>query len=92
MEEIGLAVMLASKKLVGVTPEVNLRQHVTHILLPSTNKAGHSGFETQRCHQRSKAGYQWPHKKDLCPPNLKKKKIFAIIEQSVKWNSCHLGS
>ena len=42
--------------------------------LPSGNKAAHSGFEThRRRHQKSKTGYQWPHKKDLCPPNFFKK-------------------
>ena len=36
---------------------------------PSVIKAAHSGFEPQRNHPRSrKQGYQWPHKKDLCPP------------------------
>ena len=29
MEEIGSAAMLAAKRLAGVTPEVNLRDHVT---------------------------------------------------------------
>ena len=41
----------------GVTPEVNLREHVPHTPLPSVNKAAHSGFESQRrCHQKSKTG------------------------------------
>ena len=41
----------------GVAPEVNLREHVTHIPLPSANQAAHSGFETQkRCHDKSKTG------------------------------------
>ena len=36
----------------------------------------HSGFETQRRrHQKSKQGYQWPHKKELCPPKIFLKKI-----------------
>ena len=56
MEEIGSAAMLAGKKRsAGVAPEVNLQ---------SVNKAAHSAFETQRrCHQKSKTGYQWPHKR-----------------------------
>ena len=34
-----------------------------------------NGFETQgRRHQKSKQEYQWPHKKDMCPPNIFKKK------------------
>ena len=57
VEENGLAAMLATKRLVAVAPEVNLREHVTYMPLPSTNKAAHSGFETQRrCHQQSKTG------------------------------------
>ena len=41
----------------------NLRQRITHMLTPSANKAPQSGFETQRRrHQKSKTGYQWPHK------------------------------
>ena len=47
--------MLAIKKSAGVTPEVNLGEHVTCTPLPSANKAAHSGFETQkRHHQKSK--------------------------------------
>ena len=45
IEENGSAAMLAAKKWAGVTPEVNLREHVTPMPLPSTNKATHSGFE-----------------------------------------------
>ena len=47
--------MLGPRRSAGVTPEVNLRQRVTHTPPPSTNKAAHSGFETQRCYQ-SKTG------------------------------------
>ena len=55
VEEIGSAAMLATKRLAGVTPEVNLRECVTCMPLPSVNKAAHSGFETQRRHhQKSK--------------------------------------
>ena len=40
-----------------VLPEASLRKRVTHSPLPSTNKAAHSGFETQRKHyQKSKTG------------------------------------
>ena len=48
--------MLAGKSSAGVTPEVNVREHVTHMPLPSSNKAAHSGFGTQRHHQKSKTG------------------------------------
>ena len=47
--------MLATKRSAGVTPEVKLREHVTHMPPYSSNKAAHSGFETQRRHhQKSK--------------------------------------
>ena len=35
--------MLAAKRMAGVTPEVNLRQHVTCTPPPSVNNAAHSG-------------------------------------------------
>ena len=40
--------MLAAKRSAGVTPEVNLRECVTHTPPPNMNKAAHSGFKTQR--------------------------------------------
>ena len=55
VEETGLAAILATKRSTGVTPEVNLRECVTCMPLPSANKAAHSGFETQRrYHQKFK--------------------------------------
>ena len=39
MEEISSAAMLATKRLAGVAPEVNLRECVTCTPLPSVNKA-----------------------------------------------------
>ena len=57
VEMIGLAAMLAAKRSAGVTPEVNLRECVTHAPLLSMNKATHSGFETHNKHQKkSKTG------------------------------------
>ena len=71
MEDNGSAVMLAAKKSVSVAPEVKHRECVTHIPLPSVHEAAHSDFGTQRNITRSpKQGYQWPHKKDLCPPKM----------------------
>ena len=68
------AAMLAAKRSAGVAPDVNLREHISCAPLPTANKAAHSGFETQRrCHQNSKWGVQWPHKKNLCPPIIFKK-------------------
>ena len=45
MEENSLAAKLAAKGLAGVTPEVNLKECVICMPLPSMNKAAHSGFE-----------------------------------------------
>ena len=65
----GLAAILAAERSAGVIPELNLRN-----LLHTGNekyKQGcvYPGFETQgKCHQKCKTVYQWPHKKDLCPP------------------------
>ena len=56
--------MLAAKRSAGVTPEVNLREHVMDMSLPSVNKVAHSGFETQkRRQQKSKhSGISGPTK------------------------------
>ena len=71
VEEIGSAAMLAAKRLAGVTPEVILRECITHTLLPSVNKAAHLALKPRGDITRSpKHGYQWPHNKDLCPPNF----------------------
>ena len=39
VDENGSATMLATKRSTGVTPEVNLREHTSHIPPPSENKA-----------------------------------------------------
>ena len=80
VEEIGLAAMLATKRSAGVTPEVNLRGHVTCMPLPSANKVAHSGFEIhRRHHQRSTTGVSVAPQKDLCRPKIffKKKQLSA---------------
>ena len=41
VEEISSATMLAAKRSAGVAPEVNLREYVTCMPLPSGNKAAH---------------------------------------------------
>ena len=57
VEEISLAAMLAAKRLAGVTPEVNLMEHVTCTHQPNANKAAFSAFENQRRHhKKSKTG------------------------------------
>ena len=83
VEENSLAAMLAAKRLAGVTPEVNHREHVTCMPLPSANKVAHSGsFETSPVAQnRSING----PKKGLCPPKIFKKR-FDLIVVAVDFN------
>ena len=74
VEENSLAAMLATKRSADVTPDVNLREHITCAPLSSTNKVDHSGFETQRRHhQKSKTGESVAPQKGLVPPNNVKK-------------------
>ena len=66
MEENGLAAIQVTKRLAGITLEVNLREYGTCMSPPSANKAAHSGFETRGDVTISpKQGCQWPHKKGL---------------------------
>ena len=62
VEENGSAAMLAAKRLVGVALEVNFREHVTHMPLPSMKKAAYSDFETLKPRgdvtRNPKQGYQ----------------------------------
>ena len=68
--------MLATKRSVGITQEVNLREHVTCMPPPSMNKAAHSGFETQRrCHQKSKTGVTVAAQKGLMSYKIFLKKL-----------------
>ena len=79
VEENGFVVMLAVKRLAGVTPEVNLRECATHMVVPSVNKAAHSGFETQRrLHHKSKTGVSVAPQKDLSSPK------FFLKQQLIK--------
>ena len=65
----------------GVTPEMNLRECVSHMPLSSVNKAAHSGFETQRrCHQKSETGVSVTPKMDVCPKKNFLKKLSKFIE------------
>ena len=65
----------------SVTPEVNLRECVTPLPLPSSNKAAHSGFETQRRHhQKFETGVSVAPKMDMCPT---KKKIIVKCTNNV---------
>ena len=76
VEENGLAAILATKRSAGVTQEVNLRKCVTHMPPISVNKSDQSGFEPRGDVIRSpEQGYQWSHKKKLCPPKAYKKEL-----------------
>ena len=79
--------MLVVKRLAGVAPEVNLRNPL--YTGEEAHKWGISpGFETQgRRHQKSKQGYQWPHKEDMFPPKnfLKKTNFLKPLDISLKW-------
>ena len=75
VEENSSAAMLATKRSAGVTPEVNVKEHVTPMPPQSTNKAAHSSFETQRRHhQKSKTGgISGPKKRTHVLETFKKK-------------------
>ena len=68
-EENGSAAMLAAERSASVAPKVNLWEWVTPMPLPTMNKASHSRGDVIRS---PKQGYQWPHRKDLCPSKIKK--------------------
>ena len=70
VEEIGLAVILAAKRSAGVTPEVNFIDLVTPTPPPSINKAALALKPRGDITRSPKQGYQWPHKMDLCPPEI----------------------
>ena len=66
VEEIGLAVMIGTKRSEDVTPEVNLREHVIRMPLPNVIKASQPGFETQKKrYQKSKNGVLVAPQKEL---------------------------
>ena len=80
--------MLATKRLAGVAPEVNLREHISCMPPPSVNKDAHFGFETQRrYYQKSKIGVSEAPQKGLLSSKtfiLKKKQYkqaFASVRQ-----------
>ena len=80
VDKNNLAAILATNWSAGLALELNLREQVARMSLPSVNKVVHSGFETQRRHhQKCKTGYKWPHKKDLCPPKVFFKKVLPTL-------------
>ena len=75
--------MPAVKRLAGVAQEVNLRISAQEIKHASDSalalKARTDIFRSP------KQGYQWPNKKDMCPPkNLKKKNVSKSQNISAK--------
>ena len=67
-----LAAMLAVKRSVGVTPQVNLKEHTSRTPLPSVHEGTHSAFENQRRHQqKSETVVSVASQKDMCPPKIK---------------------
>ena len=73
------AVMLAANRSAGVAWVVNLRNPL-HTGDEEYKQWSHHSFKTQgRGHQKSKTGVSVAHKKDLCPPKIKKH-IFGNIE------------
>ena len=78
LEENGLAAMLAANRSAGVTPEVNLRTHVTHIPLPNANKAAHSSLKTQRRHNPNR-GTNDPIKRTYILQNFLKREDILLI-------------
>ena len=80
--------MLAANRSACVTPEVNLREHVTHTPPPSVNKAAHSGFETQK----SKTGVAvTPQKGLMSCKNFKKiNSRFICWKKSLPGSECTL--
>ena len=58
-----MAAMLATKRLTGVAPEVNHRECITCMPLPSANKVPTLALKPRGDITRSpKQGYQWPLK------------------------------
>ena len=71
------AAMLATKRLAGVTPEVNLGELLCQMQIRLSTLALKSRGDVTRS---PKQGYQWPHKKDSCPPKILKNKKKNCVE------------
>ena len=81
-----LAAMLTIKRSAGVTEDVNFREPISYMPLPSANKAAHSGLKTRGDVTRSKKqDYQWPPKKGHpCPPIFFSKNTFLFTAVKVR--------
>ena len=76
VEDKRLAAILATKRSAGVAPEVNFRKYVALMPLPSGTRLPTLDLKPIGDVTRSpKQGYQWPHKKDLCPHFFEKTNI-----------------
>ena len=79
--------MLAVKRSAGVAPEMNLKERTPHTPPPSSNKAVNSDFESHLDVTRSpKQGYQWPIKKDMCPPEVRKTRYSVEFFSNLKFS------
>ena len=77
-----LAVMLAIYTGRGVAPEVNLREHISHMPPQSSNKAAHSVLKPRGDITRSpKQGYQWPQKWTCVQQKFLKKKNVCTLDR-----------
>ena len=89
VEEISSTAMLATKRLAGVAPEVNLMEYVTCMPLPSMNKPAYSGFKTQRRHhQKSKTGVSEAPQKGLMSSKIFFKKLLINLLVWTTLNPC----
>ena len=76
----------------GVTLEVNLRECILCMPLPSANKASHSLKPRGDFSKSPKQGYQWPQKWTCVHWNLKKTRMHSSRMRTVRCSgrlSCH---
>ena len=86
VEENDSAAMVTAKRSAGIAPVVNIREHITHTTKLSANK---DALKPRGNVTRSpKQGYEWPDKKDLCPPIFfVLKYAYPLILQSPKFTA-----
>ena len=75
------AAILAAKRSVGVTPEVNLREHISCMPLRSLRlRLPPLAVKPREDITRTpKQGIMGPTKNNLCPPEITTKKIMTIL-------------
>ena len=81
-----LAAMLTIKRSAGVTSDVNFREPISYMPLPSANKAAHSGLKTRGDVTRSKkTGLSVaPKKGPSMSPNFFSKNTFLFTAVKVR--------